>query len=283
MDIADAGQWIADALAPFRSGARPAADRSTVAASLPDRFEAYARILHPVNREDGTPLTWSEIARKTGRAVHPCAQFAAVAGIAYGDPLVLDGKYLHVPREGELDAAQLAALATILGEHTGTPRDVYLALWDGYGWIHGAGAVSVLWSVDEPETPSAEFQEEQAALLAQVKRLQEPSFPYEVLNGTLLDVGHGFRQYFVFRGTITDLAHPPWAEGRTLNTQTPNLAWPADHAWCLATEIDFDSTLAGGTREAIDAVVRSPLLEALPVTPATSLAWDADTVNPRVP
>ncbi len=47
-------------------------------------------------------------------------------------------------------------------------------------------------------------------------------------------------------------------------TAAPNLWWPDDGAWFVATEIDFVSTyLAGGT-EAIQAVLTEPDLEALP-------------------
>ncbi|MCZ2402756.1 hypothetical protein IV498_06040 [Paenarthrobacter sp. Z7-10] len=96
-----------------------------------------------------------------------------------------------------------------------------------------------------------------------------------------MDVGNGFRRYLVVRGSVPNLQVPPWLDtGTGLNSETPNLAWPADRAWCLATEIDFDSTLVGGSAELIAAVVEHPGLEALEVGVETSLHWDADTVNP---
>lgn len=59
----------------------------------------------------------------------------------------------------------------------------------------------------------------------------------------------------------------------------PNLIWPADHSWFVASEVDFDSTLVGGSAELIKAIVESPELEAWQVEPDDSLAVDADEVN----
>ena len=58
------------------------------------------------------------------------------------------------------------------------------------------------------------------------------------------------------------------------------LFWPADRAWCVASEIDFDSTLVGGTTELIEAISQEPTLESWPVEPDDSLAFDGDRVNP---
>ena len=61
--------------------------------------------------------------------------------------------------------------------------------------------------------------------------------------------------------------------------QSPSLLWPVDRSWCLATEIDFDSTLIGGPRELIDALLQQPDLEAWPVTATDDLSVDGDLVN----
>ncbi|MDQ4010122.1 MAG: hypothetical protein M3228_05355 [Actinomycetota bacterium] len=47
----------------------------------------------------------------------------------------------------------------------------------------------------------------------------------------------------------------------------------------MATEIDFDSTIAAGSSELIAAVLTEPALDARPVDPDDSLAYDGDTVN----
>ncbi len=48
----------------------------------------------------------------------------------------------------------------------------------------------------------------------------------------------------------------------------------------MASEIDFDSTLVGGSTQLIDDVLQSPALDSWPVQPDDSLAADADRVNP---
>jgi hypothetical protein len=61
--------------------------------------------------------------------------------------------------------------------------------------------------------------------------------------------------------------------------EAPNLLWPADHAWFMASEVDFDSTLVGGSAQLIQAIIGSPALEALAIEPAASLTWSADKIN----
>jgi hypothetical protein len=60
---------------------------------------------------------------------------------------------------------------------------------------------------------------------------------------------------------------------------SPNLIWPADRSWLVASEVDFDSTLVGGGAALIEAIVASPALEAWRVEPTTSLAVGADKIN----
>jgi len=62
--------------------------------------------------------------------------------------------------------------------------------------------------------------------------------------------------------------------------QSPNLLWPADRAWFLASEIDFNSTLVAGDTDLIADILACPALELWPVRPHDSLGSDGDTVNP---
>lgn len=58
-----------------------------------------------------------------------------------------------------------------------------------------------------------------------------------------------------------------------------NTLWPDNHAWVLATEIDFDTTLVAGTTALVRKLVRIPGLEVLPLHPDADLTWDGDTLN----
>jgi hypothetical protein len=61
--------------------------------------------------------------------------------------------------------------------------------------------------------------------------------------------------------------------------QSPNLWWPEDRAWFVATEIDFDSTFVGGDDPLIAVLVTDRRLEALPIALSARADAAADRVN----
>lgn len=71
-----------------------------------------------------------------------------------------------------------------------------------------------------------------------------------------------------------------WLDPTRFYAQSPNLFWPTDRAWCVATQIDFDSTLVAGTRALIDALLNEPTLDAWPIQPDDPVASDGDHLNP---
>ena len=92
------------------------------------------------------------------------------------------------------------------------------------------------------------------------------------------------RDHLLFRGPLdTALELGEQVSPTLFVPQSPNLFWPADRAWCVATEVDHDSTLVAGSAALVDAVLASPDLEAWPVSPEDSLAGDADVVNVPAP
>jgi hypothetical protein len=72
------------------------------------------------------------------------------------------------------------------------------------------------------------------------------------------------------------------AEPPSWHEQSPDQWWPDDHSWCVATEIDFDCTLVGGTRELIDTVLNDPRLEVFAIPPEDDLTYEGDHINPRL-
>ena len=69
------------------------------------------------------------------------------------------------------------------------------------------------------------------------------------------------RSYDVFYGPVeaarTSLSDISWSH------RSANLWWPADHAWCVATEVDLPWTYVGGPRDCIAAILADPRLEAV--------------------
>ena len=91
---------------------------------------------------------------------------------------------------------------------------------------------------------------------------------------------HPGRDYILFEGPLDAVT----TLGRQVTDdwfipQSPNLFWPEDQSWCVATEIDYDSSIVAGTSELVAAVMAEPTLETWRVDPDDSLMYDGDTVN----
>lgn len=86
------------------------------------------------------------------------------------------------------------------------------------------------------------------------------------------------RDYLLFHsnmetvGALADAGAAAWG-------QSPNLWWPQDRTWCVATEIDSYDTYIGGSPECIASILQCPGLEALPTTIATRIDAGADVIN----
>lgn len=86
--------------------------------------------------------------------------------------------------------------------------------------------------------------------------------------------------YVLAQTSTAGLAEPGW--GQTIGhrfDEPPQLLWPEDHAWVLATEIDWDSTIVAGSKALVDAILDDDRFEAFPVDQDSDLSWDGDTIN----
>ena len=82
------------------------------------------------------------------------------------------------------------------------------------------------------------------------------------------------REYFLLRGPLDAVTsfYSQWG-------QSPNIWWPEDRAWCVATEIDFMWTFVGGSQACIEQVVSHADLEALPITLDARVDALGDAIN----
>ena len=79
----------------------------------------------------------------------------------------------------------------------------------------------------------------------------------------------GGYEYLVFRGRLDVVpVH-----------DSPNIWWPEDRAWCVASDIDAFDTLVGGSRECIARLIAHPGLEVLPIGIEDRIDGNGDTVN----
>lgn len=259
-----AGSWIE----PRLEG-----EFGVVTLQVPKGFEAYARVFHPASDTEGKPLRWAGVATICGTTVHREMQWHAIVGLSEPDNY-RDSKWPgQSPAIGSMDIEDLDALCEILAAHTADPEHVLFGL-----------CTIELW--------------------------EESFSPEELKNGRLLRLPWG-RDHIVLAGPLSAVdqlandgaANPGPSRARFKfvarapssrdeasespsdlveaweRRDAPNLIWPADRTWFVASEVDFDSTLVGGSAELIEAIVGSPDLEAWKVKPTDSLAADADKIN----
>ncbi len=305
-----AGNWITGRLRGFGS---------TVACTVPTGFAAYARILHPVDffpappstssapasasaasapaaEGPGTPtgtaphglvpqragLTWAQVCQRTGRTPHALMQWRAITTPApTGDapsqtrlPVTDEGLWEEVSvQEGTLEPAALTALLDVLAPFTGEQECCH-ALWEGYGWLTGSSSFTVFAYADSeggPPPPPPQPAPVPVPVPVPVQLRRALAAPRLSLPG---------RDYLLLAGPLrAALAMGDQVTGDWFDPQSPNLLWPLDRSWCLVSEIDFDSTLIGGSTELIEAVLAAPGLEAWEVTEGDDLGLFADTLN----
>lgn len=297
---------------------------------VPRGFEAYARVFHPasvtelpgerlpsveewnasdpdetarlMDRMVDRRLTWGEAAGIFGTVFHPLAQWAALTRATNtGNTIATsDGRWVDPPLEGELASDLLAALASILAQHTTTPDDGIVALWEGHGALlghMGAGPSRAFFQMGDPADPVLAHHNQMLGTsvkdawnnVFRKESWQEGILPREVSESPRLELpGRG---HVLFRGGVSELARPDWfldvpwrdrpaeEHGFEPSALSPSIVWPDDRAWVLVTEADFDSTVIGGSRELIAALIAASGLEALEIPEGAALTSDSDEVN----
>jgi hypothetical protein len=157
----------------------------------------------------------------------------------------------HAPSE----SAQLRAVLVALTPHTRAPDDCYFCLWDGWGSdIEGGDGARLLdW---------------QSGTVRRGPRIA-PAFPSSVLHGPKVVVPN--RAYFLFRGAVSDFddwgAAEEWPGQPRLHMPAPAFIWPADHAWCIANDVDPHWAGIGADVSAIDRLLADPRLDVVAADP----------------
>lgn len=259
IDGAAAGAWITPRLG---------GEFGSVTLEVPKGFQAYARIFHPASDPAGRPVSWAEVAKACGTIPHPKMQWHAILGLDDVDQLGdADGtndpnrpKWTGSnPPTGAMDLDTLDALCKILASHTLDRERYYFGLCTIQSWEES-------FSADELQpllrlTNDRDF----IILCGPLSAIDQIRFDWS-------------RMTFGARRK-SEGGLPIQATSAFRHREAPNLMWPSDHSSFVASEVDFDSTLVGGSATLIDAIVKSPELEAWQVAPNDSLAADADTVN----
>lgn len=266
-----AASWIEETIGPFGSGVR---------ALVPPVFEAYARILHPAWAADGAPVRWATVAAWSGGSAHAMAEFEPMAR-ERGRPSV-PRPFTAPPHDGALPPATLEALSDVLARHTTMPDRCHFGLWEGYGWIDWmAVEMRLAAKLGLPNRTYLLFEGPLVAIsdLGWREDLSDGSLRMKALDSRSI----GFRERaraFVWPNKTEKVSHrPPAPAAATLHRESPNLIWPADRSWFVASEIDLDSTFVGGSTELINDLLADSRLEAWPASPADPVTADKDVLN----
>lgn len=262
VDGESAGAWIEPRLG---------GDFGAVTRVVPKGYKAYARIFHPASGPDGTQVRWAEVAEALGATPHREMQWHALLGLASPDDLGgsravdarLQAGLVMDPSIGAADIETLDALCSVLTTYGADPGGCYFGLCVIQGWLE-------------------QFSPEELKPLLELPLGRD----YIVLNGVLgaveqivRDWSKGSAARFLLRSRAKDAPVHDYSVGESVVRDVPGLVWPADRSWFVATEVDFDSTLIGGSAELVEAVIESPDLEAWQVHPSDSLAEEADKIN----
>jgi hypothetical protein len=162
---------------------------------------------------------------------------------------------VDVAEDDPTETALLRAALETLTRHTRTPEDCFFCLWEGWGSdINGGdGARIVDWQTGTVR-PGAQV---------------APAFPPSVLHGPKVVIPN--RAYYLFRGSVSDFddwgAAEMWPGQPRL--QMPNAAfiWPADHAWCIANDVDPHWAGIGADVSAVDELLADPRLDVVAADP----------------
>lgn len=251
-------------------------------------WEAFQRSDVQVDHER---VTWHSVAEAFSTpsspvSLHPMMQWSQLVGtdpfamVQEDGPRDAEGWRYSDPAQGALEPDLVAATSTHLASHTQTPDAGCVAVWEGHGGLLGFTG----------DLPSRAFLQPGGDDPAHNKMLgrsihdrfnnvfhkptwQPGILPDEVSTGARLELPN--RAYVLFRGGVTELADPDWqlsspwrdveaeAHGFGPSAHSPSLIWPDDRAWVLVTEVDFDSTIVGGSPALIAALCADPALEAL--------------------
>lgn len=241
---------------------------------VPDVFVGYARIFHPAMREaderdlplrtplesrTGVPVQtgeygvpwrevrWCEVAQANGKVAHPAMEWTAITGsYEYSWHGMQPGLWEQVPERGSLPLRLTRRLCEILAQFTTTAERCWCAIWEGYGDLCGL-------AFDE-----------------RLPRLAMKHRPMLLTSGALSAVPEE---------SFSDLFIDP--DTRSIQEyRSPSLWWPEDRAWCVASDVDLQTTYLGASAACIDRLLHDDQLEVMPVTADQSVTLDADTINP---
>ncbi|WP_432571008.1 hypothetical protein [Kineococcus sp. SYSU DK005] len=210
-------------------------------------FAATARLLHPATDTDGDPVTWAQVAARTGRRLHPHSTWEDVSATVHTRRTTRSDWPGGEPELGELGEAGWDALLSHLTRWSGSSASCTIALDEGLPWVSGAG-------LDVYGDPH------------HVEPAQGPAFPADVVStAPRVQV---LRTCLLLAGPLAAVRAlgrtRRYREQRWFERHGPTALWPADRSWLVLSDLDADCTVVAGPRTLVDAVAADGRLETRP-------------------
>ena len=167
--------------------------------------------------------------------------------------------------QGALGPETLKTLVRVLSKFTTAQEDCFFAMWEGYGWGHPGVPLT---AVRGPR-PKRFFQEfilrygsnsRQTRFVPPPEHTDLHTLPVGILNSELFKLP--YRNYLLAKGPLIEALKIGHVRMGWFQLQSPNLLWPSDRNWILATEIDYDVTLIAGSDELIESILSTDSLTA---------------------
>lgn len=220
-----------------------------VDALIPAGYTAHARIFHPAENVEGSPVRWSDVAEWAGRRVHPLMEFLRISTPANGFGTG-PAPWKHDP--GALHDRDAIELAKFLVGYTGTPEQCFFGVWEGYGYFSVGSAFILSADGGVPLSPPPEIQS--------AELFECDDWKYYLYGGPLASLGNFFANDRF------------WGD-------TPNIWWPADRAWFVMSHYDLDCTYVAGSDECIQNLLQHLSFEVIPIAANAPYGWGQDQIN----
>lgn len=170
--------------------------------------------------------------------------------------------------QGCLGEETLKSLIEVLSAFTTTPEDCFFALWEGQGWMH-RGSIYAFSPTDGRYLHRKiravrnwhtwfnlrNSGRNRQPVKQSLDHLDSHSLPDAIMESPRLQMPN--RNYLLMKGAIEEGNNLGYQFNDSPFFQSPNLMWPMDHSWIMASEIDFDMTLLGGSSELVDSILQA--------------------------
>jgi hypothetical protein len=147
------------------------------------------------------------------------------------------------------DADQITTVASIAQRHTTTPDLIWFAIWEGYGWATS----TTLYRVSGHRLPPWLVRARVRVLARVADRRRHRRIRRSLERVPRFDLPN--RRYHLVHGPLHAAANI--SEPGTGRIQVPDLWWPDDRRWFVATDTDLDWTYIAGSQAFIAEIIEA--------------------------